>query len=235
MNMRSELMILILLLGLATPGRSAPAAAAAAPAISMELTQTEHGDALISLAELATEARVPKEARKLYDRALKADGKGDQVRALEQAQAAVDLAPAYFQAHAALAVAHLKASELDRADRELDIAVSLNPQYLPAREIRGLVHYFRGDFRETVLALEPLVQQAPCRGTARYFLAQALLRLGEVRRARYHLEMAKILGRDKGRLGHEGPELGMGWEGASFQEESRKTRRLSFGDHRPIP
>ena len=84
--MRSELMLCILLLVLAAPGRTAPAesAAGAEPAIRMELTRAEHGDAMISMAELATEASVPKEARKLYERALKADRKGDRVRALEQ-------------------------------------------------------------------------------------------------------------------------------------------------------
>lgn len=230
-------MILILLFGLAAAGRGASAAADATAAISMELTQTAHGDAVISLAELATEATVPKEARKLYDRALKADGKGDQVRALEQAKAAVDLAPSYFQAHAALAVGYLKADDLDRADRELDIAVSLNPQYLPAREIRGLVHYFRGDFRETVQVLEPLLQEAPCRDTARYFLAQSLLRLGDVQRARYHLEMAKTLGRNRDRHEYEVPDPGTGWPGVSFQGEGDRRRGLlnPDGNHRRFP
>lgn len=192
MNMSLQSMILTVLLGLATAGRGVRAASAAPPPISMELTQTAHCDAVISLAELATDATVPKEARKLYDRALKADRKGD--RALEQAKTAVDLAPSYFQAHAALAVGYLNAGDPDRADRELDIAVGLNPQYLPAREIRGLVLYFRGDFQETVQVLEPLVREAPCRDTARYFLAQSLLKLGDVQRARYHLEMANTLG-----------------------------------------
>lgn len=239
MNMRSQSMIVIALLGYAAAGRGAPGTDAAA-AIRMDLTQTEHGDAVISLAELATEATIPKEARKLYNRALKADEKGDHARALEQAQAATDVAPAYFQAHAALAVAYLKSGNLDRADRELDIAVRLNPQYLPAREIRGLVHYFRGDFREAVLALEPLLQDAPCRGAARYFLAQSLLKLGDVRRARYHLEMAKILGRDRGRgrLGPDETGIDTGWKGASFQEETTDRSRglfRPFGDHRPVP
>jgi len=237
--MRSELMLCILLLVLAAPGRTAPAesAAGAKPAISMELTRTEHGDAMISLAELATEASVPKEARKLYERALKADRKRDRVRALEHAKAAAELVPAYFQAHAAIAVAYLNAGDLDEADRELDVAASLNPQYLPAREIRGLVSFFRGNIQEAVLALEALVKLAPCRDTARYYLARALLKLGDVQRARYHLEIAKILGRDKGWRGFEVTELGTGWAGASFQEETGKSRSLfsPVGGHRRIP
>lgn len=229
-------MILIPFLGLAASGQRV-VAADRTPAISMDLTQTEHGDAVISFAELATEATIPKEARKLYDRALKADRKGDQVRALEQAKACVDLAPAYFQAHAALAVGYLKAGELDHADRELDIAVSLNPQYLPAREIRGLVQYFRGNFRETVQTLEPLVQEAPCRETARYFLAQSLLRLGDARRARYHLEMAKTLARDRGRLRPDGSGLDLGWKAAAFQGETDEGGNIfrPSGGHRLVP
>lgn len=238
--MRSESMLCILLLVLTAPVRTAPpdSARGAEPAISMELTRTEHGDAMISLAELTTQASVPKEARKLYEKALKADRKGDQVRALEHAKAAVELAPAYFQAHASLAIAYLKAGDLDEADRELDMAASLNPQYLPAREIRGLVNFFRGNIQAAALALEALVKLAPCRDTARYYLARALLKLGDVQRARYHLEIAaKILGRDKGWRGFGVTELGTGWAGASFQEETRKSRSLfsPVGGHRRIP
>ncbi len=226
--MRSELAVSILLLVIATCGRAAPAesAAGAERAISMELTQTEHGDAVISLGELATQANVPKEARKLYEKALRADRKGDQIRAEEHARAAVELAPAFFQAHAALAVAYLKAGDLDAADREIDAAESLNPHYLPAHEIRGLVHFFRGDFREAVLALEALVKRAPCRLTARYFLAQALLKLGDVARARYHLEMAEILGRDRDRRDLGALALGTSWEGASFRSQVGRGRRV---------
>ncbi len=227
--MRSELLVLsILLLAFTVPAWTAPpeSDAGAEPAISMQLTRSEHGDAVISLAELTTEASIPKEARKLYEKALKADRKEDPARAREYARRAVELAPSYFQAHAALAIAYLKAGELDRADQELDVAVSLNPQYLPAQEIRGLVDYFLGDFRQAALALEALTQQAPCRDTGRLFLARALLKLGDVERARYHLEMAKILGRNKKRWELIVPELGSAWEGASFQERSRNTRSL---------
>ena len=57
-------MIIILILRLAAAGRSA-AAADTPPAISMELTRTEHGDAVISLAELASGTRAPKEAQEV--------------------------------------------------------------------------------------------------------------------------------------------------------------------------
>lgn len=233
--MRPGLMMSILLLALAGAARavSAESAVQAEAAISMELTRTAHGDAMVSLAELATEKIVPKEARKLYEKALKADRKGDRDRAWEYAIAAVERAPTFFQAHAAVAVAHLKAGELDQADRELDIVASLNPQYLPAREIRGLVHFFRDDFREAVAALEELVKQAPCRDTARYFLTRSLLKLGDVPRARYHFEIAKILDRDRGRRSVRIPELGTGWDGASFRQRTSAIGPVGRG--RPIP
>jgi tetratricopeptide (TPR) repeat protein len=232
--MRSELVTFILFLTLAAPGQAAPAEPAVRePAVSMELTRTAHGDAMVSLAELMTEANVPKEARKLYEKALKADGKGDRARAREYALAAIELAPAFFQAHAALAVGHLQAGELEETDRELDIVASLNPRYLPAREIRGLVHFFRGDFREAVVALEALLKQAPCRDTARYFLTRSLLKLGDEPRARYHFEIAKILGRDRGRRGFRIPELGTGWDGASFRQRTNAIGPVGRG--RPNP
>ena len=108
----------ILFLMLVAAGQAAPAESAEGEAaISMELTRTAHGDAVVSLAELTTEANIPKEARRLYEKALKAERKGDRVRARGYALAAVELAPAFFQAHAAVAVAHLQAGELDAADR----------------------------------------------------------------------------------------------------------------------
>lgn len=230
---RPELMISVLLLALAIAGQALPPESGVRePAISMELTRTAHGDAMVSLAELATEASVPKEARKLYEKALKADRKGDHVRAREDAIAAAERAPAFFQAHAAVAVAHLTAGELDQADRELDIVASLNPRYLPAREIRGLVHFFRGDFREATLALESLLKLAPCRDAARHFLTRSLLKLGDVPRARYHSEIAKILGRDRGRRSFEIPELGTGSDGASFRQRTNAIGPIGRG--RPI-
>lgn len=232
--MRSELVTFIVFLTLAAAELAAPAEyALREPAISMELTRTAHGDAMVSLAELTTEANIPKEARKLYTKALKADRKGDRVRAREYALAAVELAPAFFQAHAAVAVAHLQAGELDAADRELDIVASLNPQYLPAREIRGLVHFFRGNFREAVVELEGLLKQAPCRETGRYFLTRSLLKLGDVARARHHFEIAKTLGRDKSWRGFRLPELGIGLDGASFRHRTNAISPIHRG--RPIP
>ena len=227
-------MISALLLALAAAGKALPPESGVRePAISMELTRTAHGDAMVSLAELATETTVPKEERKLYEKALKADRKGDHVRAREYAIAASEQAPAFFQAHAAVAVAHLKAGELDQADRELDTVTSLNPQYLPAREIRGLVYFFRGDFRKAALALEELVKQAPCRDTARYFLTRSLLKLGDVTRARYHFEITKILERDSGRRSFRIPELDTGWDGASFRQRTNSIGPIGRG--RPIP
>lgn len=231
--MRPQTVTFILFLTLAA-GQAAPAESAGRePAISMELTRTAHGDAVVSLAELASEANVPREARRLYEKALKADRKGDRVRAREYALDAVELAPAFFQARAAVAVAHLQAGELDAADHELDIVDSLNPHYLPAREIRGLLHFFRGDFREAVVALEELLKQAPCRETGRYFLIRALLELGDVVRAQYHLEMARMLGLGERWRGIRIPELGTGLEGASFRQSTSAVSLVDRGRRMP--
>lgn len=207
--MRWNSMLFILFPAAAISGLPAPpeSSASAMPVITMELSRSGHGDWVVSVAELETDTNVPKEARDLYEEALKADRKGDHVRALERAKAAVELAPTYFQAHASLAVAYVRTGDVDEADRELNIAASLNPHYLPAREIQGLVYFWRGDFREAAVTLEALVRLAPSRETARYFLIQALLKLGDVQRARYHAEIAKVLRREKRWRGFEVPEF----------------------------
>lgn len=178
-----------------------PMAAAAIPGepagtaghLTMELTQVQHGDAVVSIQELIAVNRIPKAARRLYEKALESDRKGRSDLALEQAQAAIDIFPQYFQAEAAVAVAYLKHADFTEAQRHVQIAATLNPHYLPAQEIQGLILYFQDRLREAVDVLGDFVKTAPCRKTAHYYLGLALRSLGDTQQAEYHLRTAQLL------------------------------------------
>lgn len=161
--------------------------------LTMAITQTQHGDAAISIQELMASDAIPKAARRLYQKALEADRKGQADLALEQARAAIDIFPRYFQAEAALAVAYLKRGHFAEAQHHVQTAAALNPHYLPAQEIQGLILYFQGRTREAADTLGELVKMAPCRMAVHYYLGLALQDLGDAQRADYHLRTAQLL------------------------------------------
>lgn len=160
--------------------------------LTMALTQTQHGDATISLRELVVDI-VPRRARQLYEKALKSDRKGRTDLAIAQATEAINTFPGYFQAEAALAVAFLELGNTDEAQRHVLIAAKLNPHYLPAQEIQGLIFYFQGRFREASDTLTEVVKSAPCRKMVHYYLSLALRQLGDYQKADYYLQTAVLL------------------------------------------
>lgn len=161
--------------------------------LTMGITQVQHGDAVISMQELIAASRIPKAARRLYEKALESDRKGRADLALEQARAAIDACPRYFQAEAAVAVAYLKSGDFTEAQHHVQLAAALNPHYLPAQEIQGLILYFQDRLREAADVLGDFVKTAPCRKAAHYYLGLALRRLGDSQRAEEHLRTAQLL------------------------------------------
>ncbi|MEZ5398806.1 MAG: tetratricopeptide repeat protein [Bryobacteraceae bacterium] len=161
--------------------------------VTMDITGTMDSAASISLDELMTEKVVPKEARKLFEKALKSDRKGKHEEALERVRAAIAIAPNFFQAHAALAVAYMKRGQTNEAEREVDVSLRLNPDYVPGQEILGLVLLSQGNLREAAEILDHVVEMAPSRKTAHYYLGQALLRMGNPGASSEHLKRAEFL------------------------------------------
>lgn len=159
---------------------------------SMELTKTVD-DAVVSFADLALEQRVAKSARRLYEKALRSERQGRLEEAIHEMQAAIDVAPDFFRAHTALAVGYLKTGALHEAEQHARMALDLNPQYVPARHVHGLVLFSRAEYREAASTLSDVVKQAPERETAHYYLGLALRRLGDEQAAGQHLERAKEL------------------------------------------
>lgn len=183
---------------------------AAAPdsGLNMSLTQARDGDAMISIGELRARTDTPKLAWKLYKTALQEDQKGHQQQARGFAANAVRMAPQFFQAHAALATAYLRVGDLDSAEREIRISLSLNPDYLAGYELRGILLYVRGDITGSAASLSELLKKDPFRRAAHYFLGCALRDLGEDRMAREHFRAAqRLLRRPAGPLLDDDPRM----------------------------
>lgn len=167
--------------------------AARGPKLSMSLTMMNDSDLLVSVAELTTSDRIPKAARALYAKALKADEKGEEQKAIDQLQAAIELAPEYFQAHAALAVGYMKIAQIDEAVPEIEIALKLNPNYLPGREIQAILWFMQGNVGGCAAAFAILAKQSPNRVLVHHYLGLALLKLGRPDEANRHLHQADEL------------------------------------------
>ncbi len=163
--------------------------------LAMSLAETTEWDAVISLAEMQSAAAVPAKARKLFRKALKEDRKKRTREAIQLLLRAVSLAPGYFQAYGALAVGYLELGDLAEANRYAGLALLMNPDYLPGREIQAVIRLVEGRHREAAAILRDLAKRSPTRRTVHYFLAKALLRIGETDSAEEHLARADALRR----------------------------------------
>lgn len=161
--------------------------------LKMSLTQMNDFDLIVSVAELTTAQRIPKPARKLYSKALKADERGQTREAIDQLQSAIDLAPKYFQVHAALAVGYLKVGLTHEAEREIELALQLNPSYRPGLEIQGIIWFVQGKFTVATAALRAAAKQNPNHVLTHHYLGLALLRMGLSDEADRHLQQADEL------------------------------------------
>jgi tetratricopeptide (TPR) repeat protein len=164
--------------------------------LSMALAEPLDGDMFNSIKELQARADIPKKAWRIYEKALHEDRRGRQDEAVSLALKAVQIAPDFFQAHAALAAAYLKSGVLDSAEAEMQISLRLNPHYLPAYELQGILLYLRGDLKPAVASLTTLLKSAPNRPAAHYFLGCALRDLGNGVAAGEQFATAERLRRD---------------------------------------
>lgn len=170
--------------------------------LKMELVETEEQAVLVSIGELQ-KAGIPKKAKQWFKRAIKSDRKGALVQAIEEATLATKIAPDFFQAHAALAVGYLKKGNLREAERHLAISSQLNPYYLPAREIQGIISFKRGQVGQAGDLLRDVVRQAPTRKMAHYYLGLTLVESGDQERAQQHFGRAEALRRRPSRLSRD--------------------------------
>jgi tetratricopeptide (TPR) repeat protein len=166
-----------------------------ATGLVMRSSQTRSGNGVISIDELQRRKTIPDAVWKQYRRALTEDDRGHHSESFRLAMSAAALWPAFPQAHDALAVSYLRTLDLPNAEREIRTASALDPYYLSAQELQGIVYLVRGDLSEARKTLAAVLVIDSTRGVAQYFLARTLADLGEFSSANEHLEMSTGLHR----------------------------------------
>jgi Tfp pilus assembly protein PilF len=165
----------------------------------MRSSETAARSGTISFGEIQRRQAVPPAAWKQYRKALSEDDLGHHAESFRLALSAATLSPAFAQAHSALAVWYLRNLDLTNAEREIRTASALDPYYLPARELRGVVFLIRGELVDARKTLDAVVVRDSTRGVAQYFLAATLYELGEPALANNHLECSVRLRRHQGK------------------------------------
>jgi len=105
--------------------------------------------------------RVPKPAKKAYDRGIKFTSKGDPRRALEELQKALALDPEYTEAHIGLGVQYVLLDRFQEAEAEFRRSMELDPYVSIAHSNLGWVLFHRRNLPEAerharrALALSP--------------------------------------------------------------------------------
>jgi len=130
------------------------------PRLSMAMSQTDEGAAVVSMAELRS-FQLPKHVRKLFGKAVKLDRKGNTSEALACLNLALDTAPEFIQAHVAAAIGYLKLGEPDQAQKHLTEALEVDHSYIPALEVQGILAFQFGRIEEARKVLEGLLKTAP--------------------------------------------------------------------------
>src|SRR5205085_1642054 len=144
--------------------------------------------AVVSAGEL--DKNVPKDARKEYERALKAADEQKPDEAIAHLQKAVALYPDFMIAHNNLGAQLLEANRLDEAAVELRTAVKLDPKAFNPRLNLGIVLLKQHEFADAAQVLDEAISldsQAPA---ARLHAGMARMALKDFDRAEKELHRA---------------------------------------------
>src|SRR5205085_5646584 len=144
--------------------------------------------AVVSAGEL--DKNVPKDARKEYERALKAADEQKPAEAIAHLQKAVALYPDFMIAHNDLGAQLLEANRLDEAAVELRAAVKLDPKAFNPCLNLGIVLLKQRQFTDAAKVLDQAISLDPQAPGARLFAGIAHLMLKELDRAEKELRLA---------------------------------------------
>ncbi len=131
----------------------------------------------VSLAQL--QHKVPKQARKLFEKAAKATKKGDNDEAIRCLKEALEIDPEYMEAHVNLAARLMHKNQVDEAVPHLERAIELDPAAAPAYLNLGIAYMYQGKAGDAERAAREAVKLDPVTPTNRYVLGVALAALNQ--------------------------------------------------------
>jgi tetratricopeptide (TPR) repeat protein len=140
------------------------------------------------------EQKIPKEARKAFNEALKSKANSDTGKALEKLNQAIELFPTYFQALAQRGDLYIAQGKLIEAAADFERALHANSHYGPALRGSGYCKLEKHDFASAVKDFERSLTAEPDNASAYLLLGIANLELNQNELSRQALLRALGLG-----------------------------------------
>ncbi|HEV2763234.1 MAG TPA: tetratricopeptide repeat protein [Pyrinomonadaceae bacterium] len=147
-------------------------------------------------------AAVPKEARELYEKALRASAEGDSRKAVEHLRAALDAHPDFALAYNELGVQHMRLEQLDKASDAFRHALRLAPDVAVLRLNYGILLIRRRDFEGAEAELRRAIEKDDASTPAHLYRGRALIALKRLDEAERELQTALRLGGDGAPMAH---------------------------------
>ena len=147
-------------------------------------------------------ASIPKEARDLYEKALKSAQEGNHKKAVEHLKAAIALYPRFTLALNELGVQQLQLGELDKAAEALRDALKLEPEAFILHLNYGIILIKQKSFREAEASLARALARDDNAAIAHLYRGRALIGLSRFDDAERELRRALTLGGDAVSMAH---------------------------------
>ena len=144
----------------------------------------------------ATEAAIPKAARKAYDQGIKHQKESQDEKALLQFNQAIDLYPEYFQALTERGNLLMQRGKLVEAQKDFERALQLNNRYSPALRGLGYCQIQQKSFAAALSNLENSYVLEPGVPLTLLLLGYANLSLNRYEEAKQSLQQALKIGPD---------------------------------------
>ena len=141
-------------------------------------------------------AKIPKQALKEYEKAVRDIRDNNTQRAIERLEKSVKLAPDFYNAHLGLAQEYRKNGGLDAAEHELTRAFELNPR--ESTPLIQLVEMYldKNNFERAAEVLSQAIRVEPGSAIAHYALGRARYKLSEYAEAEQAFTRAALLDKD---------------------------------------
>jgi tetratricopeptide (TPR) repeat protein len=145
---------------------------------------------LVDVAEY--DARVPEEAKRAYEAAMRAFKEGRREDVVSGLERAIVIYPDYYRALVGLGLVYMRLNRLDDATRVFERAAKIAPRIHTPRLNLGIILTRRAKYPEAVALLETLHKENQTISEVRIALADALIALNRLDEAEPHLRTALL-------------------------------------------